>query len=332
MRKYVCSLLALVMFHTAGLAASAGGSASSSVNLSLPPGNVTFYADGGIDSFFVIGLSGINDIYDVQSDLYPGWCIDYYAANSPTGNNYPGRLYNSYAASGSTFANLPWDMINYVINHQQGMRDEVQAAIWFFSNGVTFDITPAAQAMIDDALAHGSGFVPSVGQGVAVILQPGVPVQGIIIVVPRPPHSGGNGSGGNGGNCTNDFVTGGGWIIGPSGAKANFGVHGGIRKGQLWGGLNYLDHGTKMHVKSTAVTDYQRVDANTRMISYDVTIDGEAGTAVVRVTDNGEPGTRDMFAIALSNGYSAGGQLGGTVKRGGGGNIQLHKPKCKKDK
>jgi len=134
-------------------------------------------------------------------------------------------------------------------------------------------------------------------------------------VTPPPPTS----------QC-DDFVTGGGWIVGPSGAKANFGVSGGLRKGSLWGHLNYIDHGTKMHVKSVAVTDYEVIDDVTRQISYDVTINGVAGTAVVRVSDNGEPGRNDTFDITLSNGYTAGGDLGGAQP--GGGNIQLHLGKC----
>jgi len=123
-----------------------------------------------------------------------------------------------------------------------------------------------------------------------------------------------------------DFVTGGGWITGtPSGAKANFGVAGGIKDGAFWGHLNYIDHGNGMHVKATAVTGYEvdPADADCRIISYNVTIDGTPGTARVRACDKGEPGRDDMFEIALSNGYQAGGDLGGS--RPGGGNIQLHK-------
>jgi hypothetical protein len=63
------------------------------------------------------------------------------------------------------------------------------------------------------------------------------------------------------------------------------------------------------------------------MISFNVTMDGALGTALVQVTDNGEPGRNDLFSIRLSNGYNAGGDLGGFRK--GGGNIQLHKPHCK---
>jgi hypothetical protein len=124
----------------------------------------------------------------------------------------------------------------------------------------------------------------------------------------------------------NDFVTGGGWITGtPSGAKGNFGVGGGIKDGSFWGHLNYIDHGNGMHVKATSVTGYQ-VDPNDpdcRIIQYNVTIDGQPGTARVRVCDKGEPGRNDIFEIQLSNGYFAGGDLGGSHP--GGGNIQLHK-------
>jgi hypothetical protein len=119
-------------------------------------------------------------------------------------------------------------------------------------------------------------------------------------------------------------VTGGGFITGtPSGDHGSFGVSGGIRRGQFWGHLNYVDHGTGMHVSSTAVTGFVVMDAVTRQIDYDVTIDGVAGTASVIVADNGEPGRNDLFDITLSTGYHAGGDLGGS--RPGGGNIQLHK-------
>lgn len=123
-----------------------------------------------------------------------------------------------------------------------------------------------------------------------------------------------------------DFITGGGWIVGtPSGAKANFGVAGGIKNGEFWGHLNYVDHGSGMHVKATAVTGYAADpnDPNCRIIDYTVTIEEAPGTARVRACDNGEPGWNDVFEIQLSNGYSAGGDLGGSQP--GGGNIQLHK-------
>lgn len=120
-------------------------------------------------------------------------------------------------------------------------------------------------------------------------------------------------------------LTGGGWILAPDGAKGTFAVSGGIRFGQFWGHLNYIDHGTGMHVKSTDVTGFATdpSDSDCRDITYNVTIDGVPGTAFVVACDNGEPGRNDTFNITLSNGYTAGGSLGGAGP--GGGNIQLHK-------
>lgn len=120
-------------------------------------------------------------------------------------------------------------------------------------------------------------------------------------------------------------LTGGGWIVTPSGAKGTFGVSGGIRRGEFWGHLTYNDHGAGLKVKSTSVTGFvvDPADANCRIISYNVLINGMPGTAEVRACDHGEPGRNDTFSIRLSTGYAAGGSLGGN--RPGGGNIQLHK-------
>ncbi|HKR55785.1 MAG TPA: choice-of-anchor P family protein [Gemmatimonadales bacterium] len=117
-----------------------------------------------------------------------------------------------------------------------------------------------------------------------------------------------------------DFLTGGGFITGtPSGDKGNFGVAGGIKNGALWGHLNYIDHGTGMHVKHTSITAYEATSANERRISGTCRINGVDGFGFsVFAADNGEPGSSDTFNIFLSNGYSAGGYLIG-------GNIQLHR-------
>jgi hypothetical protein len=121
--------------------------------------------------------------------------------------------------------------------------------------------------------------------------------------------------------CTGaDFATGGGWITGtPSGAKANFGVAGGIKQGQFWGHLTYIDHDASgPHVKGTGVTAYRVVDATMRHIEGTAQVNGQDGfTYQVDVVDNGEPGRNDTFKLHLSSGYGAFGTLNG-------GNIQLH--------
>jgi len=116
-----------------------------------------------------------------------------------------------------------------------------------------------------------------------------------------------------------DFVTGGGWITGtPSGARANFGFKAGSDDtGAVFGNLNYIDHSTNLHVKAGTITSYIVLNPTTRQFQGSATIDGAAGTFTATVTDAGEPGTADTFAITLSTGYAASGTLQG-------GNIQLH--------
>lgn len=117
-------------------------------------------------------------------------------------------------------------------------------------------------------------------------------------------------------SCTNDFITGGGWIA--SSGRDTFAVAGGLRNGSLWGHLQYVDHSTGLKVKGTGVTSYAVTGTTSRHIGGTAEVNGSPGfTYDVDVADNGEPGTLDTFRIALSNGYAAGAALGG-------GNIQLH--------
>ncbi|MGH9339852.1 MAG: choice-of-anchor P family protein, partial [Acidobacteriota bacterium] len=117
-----------------------------------------------------------------------------------------------------------------------------------------------------------------------------------------------------------DFVTGGGWITGPSGAKANFGLAGGLKNNSLWGHLTYTDHGPGgPAVKGTSVTGYTIVDQTRRHIEGTAEIDGQPGFTYTVEVSNGNAGENDTFSITLSNGYTALGLLRG-------GHIQLHQP------
>ena len=104
-----------------------------------------------------------------------------------------------------------------------------------------------------------------------------------------------------------DFVTGGGFIVRPSGAKANFGVAGGVKNGAFWGHLNYKDHGNGLHVKAQRedITAYIFIDSRTRDICgrADTNLAGRVAFHV-RVTDNGEPGRDDCACGHLRCGDS----------------------------
>ena len=150
-----------------------------------------------------------------------------------------------------------------------------------------------------------------------------------------------------------DFLTGGGFIVRDSGAKANFGVGGSCKPGGdghgLWGHLEYIDHGTGLNVHWTTITAYldggdTGTDPKTHQPTGTRLICGTARTNqfgdvnwVVDAKDTGEPGDNDVFEIRLTQPVSGGPQtivyttehdsdrtLGGPGP--GGGNIQLHKP------
>lgn len=132
-----------------------------------------------------------------------------------------------------------------------------------------------------------------------------------------------------------DFITGGGWVLADSGAKVNFGSHGGCKNGAFWGHVNVLDHSFNPpgHLKSTRITGYLMDPAfpNARDIcgEGEVSVDGSRFMVRfrVRMEDNGEPGKFDRFGVRLSNGYHLSTrELGPSGNSGGGGNIQLHKP------
>ncbi len=116
--------------------------------------------------------------------------------------------------------------------------------------------------------------------------------------------------------CSKDFMTGGGFLA--SGAsKQHFAVAGGIKHGAFWGHLTYMDSAAGLKVKGTGVTAYTVTGTTSRHIEGTAEINGTAGTYMVDVVDNGEPGRADTFRITLSNGYTAAGTLAG-------GNLQLH--------
>ena len=128
-----------------------------------------------------------------------------------------------------------------------------------------------------------------------------------------------------------DFITGGGWVFTNSGAKANFGAHGGCKNGDFWGHVNVVDHSADGgHLRSTRITGYLMDPAfpNARDICGEgVVNNSESVRFRVRMEDNGEPGGLDRFGLRLSNGYLLSTrELGPAGRTGGGGNIQLHKP------
>jgi len=113
-------------------------------------------------------------------------------------------------------------------------------------------------------------------------------------------------------------VTGGGWIP-RGGDKGTFGLTAKANNtGSPSGNLTYDDHAADRKVKSTDIT-YVIVSGNCADIGGTAKVNNTGSFGFqVRVCDNAEPGKdSDTFSIAMSDGYTAAGTLGG-------GNIQIH--------
>jgi hypothetical protein len=141
-----------------------------------------------------------------------------------------------------------------------------------------------------------------------------------------------------------DFATGGGFVITDSGQKANFGAHGGCKNGEFWGHVNYVDHATGYHVNSVEITAYL-APLGTSSPVRDVcgkartNRDDEPVWFRVRMADNGEPGSQDLFGILLAKRTSAEGEYPEifqqvytvtpralSSQKPGAGNVELHEP------
>jgi hypothetical protein len=129
-----------------------------------------------------------------------------------------------------------------------------------------------------------------------------------------------------------DFVTSGGFVLTSSDAMANFGAHGGCKKGAFWGHVNFVDHGLNYHVNSIEITGYLTPPppSNVRDICGWATTNANEPQPVrfrVRLIDN-QDGTKDEFGIRVSNGYFEYFVTTRPLGRGGpgGGRVQLHEP------
>ena len=167
---YVTILIALSCITAYHAAATDNG-------LNLPPPSIlaTMNVVNGTVSYFDTTLSDVPEGYDVSNGTYLGWCVD---RTSGMSRETPIQvsLYSSLSPPG-ILENENWTLVNYVLNHKQGAAEDIQNATWYFINLVNYTYSPPleetyAWAMINDALANGTGFIPTTGQTVAVICNP----------------------------------------------------------------------------------------------------------------------------------------------------------------
>jgi len=143
--------------------------------LNLPSAPVRIEVSDGTESYFETELSDVPFGYDVANGTYSGWCVDVRTDMARSPATHAVFLYSSSSAPGE-LAEEEWDMVNYILNHKQGGAQDIQQAIWYFihMDGGYSPTSSVAWAIVTDALANGSGFVPEYGQVIAVICYPTV--------------------------------------------------------------------------------------------------------------------------------------------------------------
>ena len=154
-------------------------------NINLPPNKVSLNVEWpSSECYYYIWLSNVPPGYHVSNGRYVAWCVDEYHCIKP-GRTYWAEMYSSYDPQ-NPHRDDDWDMVNYILNHKQGSWEDVQHAIWFFVDGGRWPKSPAAQAMVNEALEQGEGFTPGPGQILAVVLFIDDCTQIPIIEVPVP--------------------------------------------------------------------------------------------------------------------------------------------------
>jgi hypothetical protein len=163
------------------------GSVFADCQLNLPEDPVDMLAVYGIDSYFDITLSMVPAGYDVTNGVYAGWCIDSDVIMNQT-TVFSVMLYSTCDHPTDPAA-IEWDKVNYILNNKPltATRLDIQYAIWHYANleeGWTPLTTPTSIAIVADAEANGTDFVPEMGEVVAVICYP----DGIDYYSQTPPY------------------------------------------------------------------------------------------------------------------------------------------------
>jgi hypothetical protein len=181
------------------IVAAPGPVAHAAPSLNLPSTAVNVIVQNDTSSYFVTTLSIVPSGYDITNATYPGWCIDHLVTMTRN-ETFPALLYSSLNPPVvGAWSSVQWDMVNYILNsalaRATGNLTETQDCIWNFVNNTatyTHTLDTNETAILNDAYANGSGFIPSPGQSVAVIVSPQYvvpgsgPFQDSIIAVPMP--------------------------------------------------------------------------------------------------------------------------------------------------
>ena len=155
----------------------------------IPKFPVEMFIKMGASSRFELFFLNVKYDYDlVDFQFYKAWCLRR-GAPLPTHTVHTVRLYSSTDPNlPLEYKRMPWRQMNYVINHKQGSKEDVQEAIWQLakSHGRRKMSVKAVQ-LVKAANLEGKDFTPAAGDLVAIICDPKRNEQPIFLEYKVPP-------------------------------------------------------------------------------------------------------------------------------------------------
>src|SRR4030042_3231977 len=133
-----------------------GNVAAADCGLILPSASVTIEVWNGTESYYETLLSDVPSGYDVTNRTYLGWCVDRRCVMPRSPVTHQVTLFSSCNPP-LDLAGTKSNMVNYVLNHRQGVAEDIQQALWYFVNlgGNYFPSSPTALSMVEDANLNG---------------------------------------------------------------------------------------------------------------------------------------------------------------------------------
>jgi hypothetical protein len=170
MKKWIVALSMCVLLTCSMLVIPVGAAEPPTVRLPSETVyvNIVHGYDQGSDYYFDITLSTVKPGFDITNGLYHGWCVEKHIGmtlNVPHAIN----LKSSYDDDiNNGFELINWSAINYIINHKLGNWHDVQMAIWNLTDDEDLTNYSNAIAMVNNAKLNGVGFIPEVGEKLAI--------------------------------------------------------------------------------------------------------------------------------------------------------------------
>lgn len=144
------------------------------VTITLPTDPISFKVIFQGKSYWNTTLSKVPSGFgEIHNGSYLGWCVerDVHIEQNKLHNT---TLISSYdpdlALKCPRAASDNWDLVNYLLNHKQGTKEQIQDAIWYLLGKAPLPQSSVSRAMINDSITNGQGFIPQIGDNFAVII------------------------------------------------------------------------------------------------------------------------------------------------------------------